>query len=111
MTGSPGLSGPPSSFRSLFSGTLVTLFVLVAAFVGLNFFQGPKLREVIVDTGSIASASNQRIRLVANQSLAQVRDQQIQISPAAEFRATTSGTILDITLTAPLKFATDYTVW
>ena len=110
MTRSPGLSDPPSSFRSLFSGTLVTLFVLVAAFVGLNFFQGPKLREVIVDTGSIASASNQRIRLVANQSLAQVRDQQIQISPAAEFRATTSGTILDITLTAPLKFATDYTV-
>ena len=94
----------------MMSMTLTVLIVLVGVFIGLNYFQGPKLDVVIADTSSIASTSNQRVRLVASQTLARVEARQVRFEPAAKFTVTTSGTTIEIMLTEPLDFATDYTL-
>ncbi|KAA9134440.1 hypothetical protein [Microbacterium caowuchunii] len=87
----------------------------VLAFIGAaagvaGAVQGPRITQVQFDPEAAVSASGSRLILTANQSLAEVRPEQVRVSPDAEVRVETSGRSVGIRFTLPLRDDTEYTV-
>ncbi|MFP7760701.1 hypothetical protein [Marisediminicola sp. LYQ134] len=90
--------------------TVAGLLVVCAILVGLTLLQGPKLSEVQFDADAAVSTSDTQLRMFANQAVSEVDEQQVTITPAAEFTVVTSNDIVVVQFTDRLRFGTDYTV-
>ncbi len=97
-------------FRRALAITVVGLSVLCALFLGLGYFQGPKLSSAQVDATAVISQSGQQLRLFANQALTQVEADQVTITPATPITVTTTGSIVAVQFDELLQYATEYRV-
>jgi len=97
-------------FRRRFLGVVTALAVLVAAFVGITFSQGPKLSSAQLDATGVVTRPGQQLRLFANQNVAPVARSQIAITPAAPISVSSAGEVIAVQFTQPLSYATDYRV-
>ncbi|TQL47782.1 hypothetical protein FB562_0852 [Homoserinimonas aerilata] len=89
---------------------MAVLVVFCLAFLGLTWFQGPKLSSAQLDTQAVVASSGQQLRMFANQSLAQVDASQVSVEPAAAFSVDTVGDIVSITFEQRLGYGLDYAV-
>lgn len=108
----PRRGGPPSDrpFRSAYVRTIAVLGVLCLVFLGLTWFQGPKLSSAQVDTAVVVERPGQQLRMFANQQVAQVDHDQVSISPAADFSVSTQGDIISIVFEQRLHYGAHYVV-
>lgn len=97
-------------FRRTFAGVVVCLLVLVALFAAIGANQGPKLSSAQVDTDGVVSQSGQQLRLFANQAVAAVSDDQVEITPAAPVTVNSSGDTIAVQFDQPLRYNTEYSV-
>lgn len=100
----------PRRFRIAFGSTVGFLALLCAVFLALGYFQGPKLASAQLDTAAVISQGNQQLRLFANQTVAQVADDQVTITPAASFSVSTSDDVIAVQFDERLRYDTEYTV-
>lgn len=99
-------------------GVFATTFAVVAGIllvVGLGgaavaSLQGPRVTEVQFDPESAISASGSRLILTTTRALAEVRPEQVTVSPATPFTVDTSGRSVGVRFTLPLYDDTEYTV-
>ena len=98
------------SFRRALVITIAVLAVLVAAFAGLNYLQGPKLSSARIDASRVVTQSGQQLRLFANQNVAVVKQGQVSVTPAAKFTVSTSGEVIAVQFTDKLHYGTRYSV-
>jgi hypothetical protein len=106
----PGIIDQGARFRRTFTLTVGALVVLVAAFTGLTYVQGPKLSSAQVDTTGVVSKPNQELRLFTNQPVRPLTAKQVTITPAVPFTVTSTGAVIAIQFPEPLGFATGYRV-
>ncbi len=106
--GEPALRGSP--FRRALVVTIAVLVVLVAAFAGLNYLQGPKLSSATIDTGSAVAKPGEQLRLFANQNVSAVKKAQVAITPAAPFSVSSAGGIIAVQFGERLSYDTRYSV-
>jgi hypothetical protein len=97
-------------FRRRFLAVVTALALLVAAFVGITFSQGPKLSSAQLDATGVVTRPGQQLRLFANQNVAPVARSQIAITPAAPISVSSAGEVIAVQFTQPLSYATDYRV-
>jgi len=97
-------------FRRALALTVAALVALCAVFLTLGYLQGPKLSTAQVDTRGVVEQGGQQLRLFANQAVAQVRPDQVSISPATDFTVSTQGDIVAVQFASRLDYATDYSV-
>lgn len=97
-----------------FTGTLLVvvavLVVVVAGFAVVSLLQGPRLSGVQVDAAEAIQVSGSRIILTANQSLAEIDESQVTVSPEVPFTIDAAGRSIGIRFTVPLDDDTEYTV-
>jgi hypothetical protein len=99
-----------ASFRRSRTLTIAILIVLVGAFAGLNFFQGPKLSSGRIDTSRAVAQPGQQLRLFANQAITPVKSRQVTITPATPFTVSGSGDVIAIQFSRQLAYGTRYSV-
>ena len=97
-------------FRRAFTGIVCTVVALCGLFLTLGYFQGPRLSSAQVDTNAVITQGNQQLRLFANQTVAQVSDGQVTITPATSFSVSTAEDVIAVQFDERLRYATDYTV-
>lgn len=86
------------------------LGVLCLVFVGLTWFQGPKLSSAQIDTALVVERSGQQLRMFANQQVSQVDEDQVSVTPAADFSVSTQSDIISIVFEQRLHYGADYVV-
>lgn len=84
--------------------------MLVAVFAGLNYLQGPKLVRGNIDSNRAVLRSDQQLRLFTNQQVRTVRANQVHVVPALPFTVSSSGKVIAVQFTRPLRYDTRYTV-
>jgi hypothetical protein len=111
-TSTEGEARPRSDarFRRVFAITVTVLLLLVATFVALSYFQGPKLSSAQLDTARAVSQPGQQLRLFANQSIARVKASQVTITPATPFTVSTQGSVVAVQFGERLHYGTTYRV-
>ena len=105
-----GRSNSVAPFRRALAWSVGVLIALCAVFVVLASLQGPKLSSAQVDTGRVVEGVDQQLRLFANQAVAQVRPEQVSVSPAAPFTVTTQNDVIAVQFSERLDYGTEYTV-
>lgn len=103
-------TGGGRRFRITFGVTAAALTLLCALFLGLGYLQGPKLSSAQVDTSGVVTQGNQQLRLFANQDVAQVRAEQVTVSPSADVSVTTTDDVISVQFDERLDYGTEYTV-
>lgn len=106
----PEVEEGTARFRRTMSVVLVTLVVVCAALVGLNFFQGPKLESSQIDASSVTSQPNQQLRMFANQRVADIQSSQVTVTPAADVTVSTQDEVITVQFDERLHSATEYEV-
>jgi len=101
-------SGHP--FRRALTIMVVALVLLVTAFAGLNYLQGPKLSSGSVDAARVVAQGGQQLRLFANQSIRDVVKKHVSVRPAVPFTVSTSGAVIAVQFTDRLRYGTKYSV-
>lgn len=93
-----------------FVAVVIVLAVVCTIFGVLTHLQGPKLTETQIDETAVVAQSGQQLRLFANQVLAHVDADQVEVSPAAPHTVSTSGDVIAVQFTDRLRYGTEYTV-
>jgi hypothetical protein len=98
----------------VFFGTFAIVIAVLAAVslagAAANVAQGPRVTAVNVDPDAAVSASGSRLILETSQSLAEVGEDQVTVTPATPFTVDTSGRSVGVRFTLPLFDDTEYTV-
>ncbi|MCU1441591.1 MAG: hypothetical protein JWP85_2588 [Rhodoglobus sp.] len=89
-------------FRRALAFTIATLGGLCLVFLGLGYFQGPKLSSAQLDTAGV--------RLFVNQPIAQVSPEQVTIEPTTPFTVTNGDGLVALQFKQSLLYGTDYRV-
>jgi dipeptidyl aminopeptidase/acylaminoacyl peptidase len=96
---------------------VITFAVVIAVLgsVGLagaaaSVVQGPRATSVQVDRAAAAAATGARLMVTTTQSLKEVDESQVTITPAAPFSVDTSGRSVGVRFGLPLFDDTEYTV-
>lgn len=97
-------------WRTRWIAVVTVLAVVCAAFVGLTYFQGPRVSDTQVDASATVERPGQQLRVFANQAVSHVDPSQVVVSPAAPFTVQTSGDVVAVTFTDRLDYDTDYRV-
>jgi len=97
-------------WRTRWIAVVAVLAVVCAAFVGLTYFQGPRVSDTQVDATAVVERPGQQLRVFANQAVAHVDPSQVVVTPAAAFTVQTSGEVVAVTFTDRLDYGTDYEV-
>lgn len=92
---------------AIVAGVLLTVGLAGAA---ATVAQGPRVTDVQVDPAAAAEASGSRLIVTTTQSLADVDDSQVTVTPATPFAVDTSGRSIGIRFALPLWDDTEYTV-
>lgn len=90
--------------------SVAVLITLIALFAGLAFFQGPKLAAAQINVEQAVKDPNTQLRLFANQAIAEVKPDQVRISPAVPFSVSRTDDVLVIQFEERLAHDTEYTV-
>ncbi|WP_165064286.1 hypothetical protein [Marisediminicola senii] len=98
------------TFPRLFGTIVGVLVVLCAVFVFLTSSQGPRLSEVSISSRQVVELPNQQLRFFANQPIAQVDEEQVTITPEADFSVATDGDIISVQFDERLRYGAEYTV-
>ncbi|MFT3862320.1 hypothetical protein [Micropruina sp.] len=94
-----------------FGLALCVVLALLAAGVGVGgLLRGPDLSEATFAADRAVGAAGARLVLRSRLPIAEVRADQVSITPAAPYTLGTRDQTLTITFGAPLGYATDYTV-
>jgi hypothetical protein len=100
--------------RASFGRTLaVMITVLVVACAGLAVLtlgQGPRLARADIDTDSVVQLAQQRLLMHSNEALAEVKADQVTVSPSVPVTVATDGSTLSVTFDRRLLYDTDYVV-
>jgi hypothetical protein len=111
---STDLRRPASRRRTSFGRTLaVMITVLVAACAGLAVLtlgQGPRLARADIDTDSVVQLAQQRLLMHSDEALAEVKPDQVTVSPSVPVTVATDGSTLSVTFDRRLLYDTDYVV-
>ncbi|GAA4265911.1 hypothetical protein [Frondihabitans peucedani] len=100
----------PTSFRRAFAVTVGVLILLCAALVVVAHGRGPTLASTQVDAASVTTTPHQQLRVFTDESVAQVRKEQVRMTPAAPLTVQTAGTVITVQFTGRLRSATRYSV-
>lgn len=97
-----------------FAGSFAIVLGMLAA-AGLagaaaTTLQGPRVTDVRVDPAAAVAASGSRLIVTTMQSLEEVEESQVTVTPATPFTVDTSGRSIGIRFTLPLYDDTEYTV-
>lgn len=111
-TAAPPAAAAPKDRRFQYALFAVVgiLAVVVAGLSAVSLTQGPRITDVQVDPSEAIEASGSRLVLMANQSLAEVDESQVTVTPAAPFTIDAAGRSIGIRFTVPLDDSTKYTV-
>ncbi|PZU45456.1 MAG: hypothetical protein DI566_10215 [Microbacterium sp.] len=93
-----------------FAIVVAALAVVGLAGAALSTAQGPRVTRVSVDPDAAASAAGSRVIFTTTQSLAEVRPDQVTVTPATGFTVDTSGRSVGIRFELALWDDTEYTV-
>ncbi|MFS0865913.1 hypothetical protein AB3M83_01085 [Microbacterium sp. 179-B 1A2 NHS] len=98
-------------------GFAVRLGAVVAAFAGvaliagiLTTVQGPRVTRVEADPAAAVASAGSRLIFTTTQSLVEVDQTQVTVTPAVDFTVDTSGRSVGVRFTRPLWDETTYTV-
>lgn len=98
------------AFVGAFAVVVAVLAAVGLAGAALSTAQGPRVTRVSVDPDAAASAAGSRVIFTTTQSLAEVRADQVEVTPQAAFTVDTSGRSVGIRFALPLWDDTVYTV-
>lgn len=98
------------AFGVAFTAVVGVLLVAGLAGAAMSTAQGPRVTDVHVDPKAAVAASGARLILTTTQALAEVKPEQVTITPTAPFAVDTSGRRVGIRFTVPLWDETKYTV-
>lgn len=98
------------AFVAGFAAVVGILAVLVLGGAALTSIQGPRVTAVSVDPEAAATASGARLIVTTTQSLAEVRPDQVTVTPTADVTLDTSGRSVGVRFSRPLWDDTEYTV-
>lgn len=97
-----------------FPRTVLVVVAVLAVLCGLggvfSLVQGPRISDVSADPRAATTSSGARVVLTSNQALEAVSDEQVTVTPDADFTVDASGRTVGVRFTAPLHEATTYTV-
>lgn len=95
-----------SYFLRVFAG-----LTLVAIVITLATLAGPlRIRSVYFEKESATRTAYSRLIIKTNRMLEQVRPEDISVIPKADFSVRSSGDVILVEFSEPLRFATSYTV-
>jgi hypothetical protein len=98
------------AFAASFAIVVAVLAVLGVAGAAASVAQGPRVTEVQVDPAAAVAASGSRLIVTTTQSLAEVTESQVTVTPATPFTVDTSGRSVGVRFALPLWDDTEYTV-
>lgn len=98
------------AFLGAFAAVAALLAVVGLVGAAVTTAQGPRVTRVSVDPEAATTASGSRIIFTTTQSLAEVTDDQVTVTPAADFTVDTSGRSVGVRFALPLWDDTEYTV-
>ncbi len=98
------------AFGGAFAAVLAGLAALGLAGAAAGVAQGPRVSNVQVDPAAAASASGGRLIVTTTQSLAEVDESQVSVTPDVSFAVDTSGRAIGVRFGMPLRDDTEYTV-
>ncbi|MDQ7877023.1 hypothetical protein Q9R08_03445 [Microbacterium sp. QXD-8] len=98
------------AFVVTFGVVVGLLAVLGLAGAAASVAQGPRVTDAYVDPAAAAAASGSRLIVTTTQSLADIDESQVTITPATPFAVDTSGRSVGVRFTLPLWDDTEYTV-
>lgn len=104
---------PEPAQRGFWQLALILCAVLAVVAAGLGaagLVRGPSLAESDVDAGRAVSAAGQRLALRSRLPIAEVTADQVSVTPAVPYTIGTRDQTLTLTFTAPLAYATTYSV-
>ncbi|KQZ85573.1 hypothetical protein ASD56_04460 [Microbacterium sp. Root166] len=105
-----GLRRRGRAFAASFGIVVAVLAVLGLAGAAASVAQGPRVTDVQVDPAAAVSASGSRLIVTTTQSLAEVAESQVTVTPATPFTVDTSGRSVGVRFALPLWDDTEYTV-
>ncbi|WP_205529022.1 Ig-like domain-containing protein [Microbacterium halotolerans] len=97
-------------FAAAFAVVVGVLVAAVAAGSVVSLTQGPRVSSVVVDPQAAAESSGSRVILTANQALAEVSHDQVEVTPAVPFTVDAAGREIGVRFTAPLDDDTEYRI-
>lgn len=98
------------AFAGAFAIVIGVLIVLGLAGAAASVALGPRVTDVQVDPAAAVEASGSRLIVTTTQSLAEIDDAQVTVTPATPFVVDTSGRSVGVRFTLPLWDDTEYTV-
>ena len=98
------------AFAGAFAIVIGVLVVLGLAGAAASVALGPRVTDVQVDPAAAVEASGSRLIVTTTQSLAEIDDAQVTVTPATPFVVDTSGRSVGVRFTLPLWDDTEYTV-
>jgi len=98
------------AFIGTFAVVVAVIGALGLAGAAAGVAQGPRVSSVQVDPAAAAAASGARLIVTTSQSLDDVDESQVTVSPAAPFSVDTSGRSVGVRFGIPLFDDTEYTV-
>ena len=97
-------------FRAAFAATVGVLTILCGVFLGLGYFQAPRITEASIDIARSTFEPGQQLRLFVNGPVADVEASSVEVTPEVPFTVSTSGDLIAVQFDLPLHFNTDYVV-
>lgn len=97
-------------FVALFAAVVGVLALAGVAGAAASVAQGPRVSSVQVDPEAAVAASGSRLIVTTSQSLADVGDDQVTVTPDTPYAVDTSGRAVGVRFGLPLHDDTEYTV-
>lgn len=97
-------------FALSFAVVLGVLALVAGLGAVVTVAQGPRLTDASVDPAAAVAASGARVILTTTQSLREIDESQVDVSPATPFTVDTSGRSVGVRFTLPLRDDSEYTV-
>lgn len=98
------------AFASAFALVVGALIVVGLAGAAASVALGPRVTDVQVDPAAAVEASGARLIVTTTQSLAEIDESQVTVTPATAFEVDTAGRSVGVRFTLPLWDDTDYSV-
>jgi hypothetical protein len=97
-------------FGRVLLATIITLAVLAGVLSVLNATRGPRLQSAALNLENVVTHAGQRLLLQADQSLADVAESQVSVTPSVPFSVAVDGATVTVTFTGILDYNTRYRV-
>ncbi len=99
-----------TGFHRALAWLIGALSAIVLGVGGWSLVQGPQLRDIGVDESSLHQRAGAFVQLRADRAIRAVSEDQIRISPEAEYSLENDGVSLRLTFDEPLLADTTYTI-